>query len=197
MGRKVHGIGVNNADYAVTRYERVNGRSNQVWMCPYYNIWKHVLARCGSGVFLKSNPTYEGCYICGDWVYFMTFRSWMMTQDWEGKELDKDILVEGNKIYSPDTCRFVNAKLNTFLTDRNASRGEWPIGVYYNNHKGKFVAQCQNPFTSKNDHLGYFTCPEAAHGAWLKRKHELACQWADLQDDIDIAKALRKRFLPK
>ena len=195
--KKVHGIGVNNADYAVTKSEKVNGKSKIVWTCPYYVVWKHMLERCYHEPYLKKYPTYRGCSVCPEWIYFMTFKAWMMSQDFEGRQLDKDILSEGNKVYSPETCRFVNKDLNKFLNDNGATRGEWPLGVYCKKDKSKFVAHCRNPFTKKQEYLGYFDCPQAAHEVWRKRKHEIALALADLQDDEAIAEALRKRFAPK
>ena len=48
-------------------------------------------------------------------------------------ELDKDLLYKGNKIYGPDTCCLIPSELNTILTQSNASRGQYPVGVYYDN----------------------------------------------------------------
>jgi hypothetical protein len=180
---KVFGIGVNDATYAVTRHEKVNGKDRIVWQCPYYRVWYNMLNRCYSESYLKKYPTYRGCSVCPEWIYFMTFKAWMMTQDFEGKQLDKDILFEGNKIYNPETCRFVDKDLNNFLTDSGAARGEWPIGVNWHKVTGKFVAQCRNPFINKQEHLGLFNCPNEAHNAWRQRKHELALALADLQTD--------------
>jgi hypothetical protein len=194
---KVFGIGVNDCPDPVYRTEMVNGKQKIVWVCPYYVVWKHMLERCYSEPYLKSKPTYQGCSVCPEWIYFMTFKAWMMTQDFDGKQLDKDILVEGNKVYNPEICRFVDAIVNSFLTDCSATRGEWPIGVHWKKDRSKFQAYCSNPFTKKLEHLGYFDCPEAAHEAWLKRKHELALALADLQTDPLIAEALRNRFKPK
>ena len=46
----VFGVGINDADYAVTEYEttEVNGVRKQkfVWGCPYYLTWKGMLRRC-------------------------------------------------------------------------------------------------------------------------------------------------------
>jgi hypothetical protein len=120
----------------------------------------------------------------------------MKTQDWEGKHLDKDILLPGNKMYSPDTCIFVSPALNTFLIDCGAAKGKWPIGVCWNKRFGKFAAQCSNPFTGKRGHIGNFNCPEKAHEAWRARKHEHALRYAEMQTDPRIAEALRTRFSP-
>lgn len=195
--RKVFGVGVNDSPEPVYKYEKVKGKLKEVWRCPYYVVWYSMMMRCYSEVYLKKYPTYQGCSVCDEWLYFMTFKAWMMTQDFCGKQLDKDILFEGNKTYSPETCRFVDGQLNGFLTDSGAARGEWPIGVSWHKVRGKFISNCKNPFTKKREHLGYFTCPNEAHEAWRKRKHQHAIALADLQDDPDIAEALRNRFKPK
>ena len=190
--RLILGVGINDADYEVT--PSVNGK--RVW-CPYYRTWAGMLTRCYNGKCQERQPTYKGCSACPEWLYFMTFRAWMVQQDWQGKQLDKDLLIDGNKVYSPDTCVFVDAATNNFTVDRGRSRGEYPIGVNFNKAAGKFTAKCSNPFTKKMEHLGYFHCPHEAHLAWKARKHILACQLADLQTDSRVAAALRTRYLPE
>ena len=87
-----------------------------------------MLDRAYSDKYKQRQPTYRDVTVCEEWHSFMRFRAWMVEQDWEGKELDKDILFQGNKVYSPDTCVFVDKAVNLFLTDCAASRGEWPLG---------------------------------------------------------------------
>ena len=186
----VFGVGINDADYHV--YKRENGK--KVWGCPYYRTWTDMLVRAYSDKYKQKHPTYEGVAVCEEWHSFMNFRSWMMQQEWKGKHLDKDILVQGNKVYSPTTCVFVDSAVNKFLNDNAASRGEWPIGVHWVEPRKKFMSLCCNPFTKKQEYLGYFHCPNQAHKAWKKRKHELACQLADIQTDERVAEALRTRY---
>lgn len=190
----VHGVGINDADYSVTVNAKVSGKKKQLWMCPMYSTWRHVLERCHSEKFLARCPTYAGCTAVSEWMLFSAFRSWMTTQDYEGKQLDKDILVPGNKIYGPDTCVFVSSDLNVFLTENKVTRGEWPVGVCWNKWSGKFQVRCNNPFSGKHENLGYFATQEEAHAAWRSRKHELACTYADVQTDARIANALRTRY---
>ena len=192
--KKVFGVGINDADYKVNKYLKIDGKWCRVWTCPYYQSWYSMLRRCYSEPFLKKRESYRGCSVHGDWIYFSNFKSWMETQDWEGKELDKDILIEGNRIYNPDCCRFVDFALNAFLTDHKAARGQYPLGACWHKATNKFQAKCSDPFTGKITHLGLFTCPNEAHLAWRKKKHEHACALADLQDDVDVAEALRSRF---
>lgn len=118
----------------------------------------------------------------------------MECQDFEGKQLDKDLLYEGNKVYSKETCVFVTSMVNSFTTDCGASRGEWLLGVGWRKDRNKFMSSCSNPFTKKREHLGYFDCEIEAHQEWLKRKLELAHLLAAEQTDTRVAKALIERY---
>ena len=129
----VYGVGINDADYIVCIYEelpRTNGKQNQkiVWRCPFYSRWMSMLRRCYSKAYQEKQPSYKGCSVCEEWLTFSNFKSWMETQDWEGKQLDKDLLVYKNKIYSPETCVFIDQRLNTFLVKSNKTRGDYPLG---------------------------------------------------------------------
>ena len=65
-------------------------------------------------------------------------------------QLDKDILIKGNKIYGPDTCVFVPHHINSLFTSRKNTRcEELPIGVYYTNNKknGHFSVRCNTMFS--------------------------------------------------
>lgn len=195
----VYGVGSNDADYVTQKFETigyVDGKQKQklTWECPFYKTWKSMLERCYSAKFQERNKTYTGCTISNEWLTFSNFKNWMKKQNWGGKQLDKDLLIEGNKIYSADTCVFITGALNNFTTDRRAARGEFLIGVDWYKAAGKFRAQCKNPFTKKSEHLGLFTCEQEAHEAWLKRKLELARELAAIQTDERVAKALVDRY---
>ena len=188
----VRGVGINDADYVVKK--KVNGKTVS---CPFYRKWSHMIMRCYSKLYQKSKPSYVGCSVCEEWLTFSNFKRWMEQQDWHGKELDKDILVKGNKIYSPATCCFVDSLTNHFTMDSAASRGHYPIGVHYYKAYGRFMARCNNPFTNKDhgEHLGYFDTPEDAYEAWRSKKHEHAQKIAQMQSNEVIANALRARYL--
>ena len=190
--QKVYGVGVNDADYPTQ--PRVDGKKVK---CRYYATWENMLQRCYNEKLLERQPTYRGCSVYPDWLYFMNFRKWMIQQDWEGKALDKDLLVVGNKVYSANTCVFVDRMTNSFTIDSAGARGDYPLGVNFHKASGKFTAFCCNPFSKKQEYLGYFHCPNQAHLAWKARKHILACQLADLQTDSRVAAALRTRYLPE
>jgi hypothetical protein len=75
-------------------------------------------------------------------LYFSQFKAWYDENYREGFQLDKDILVPGNKIYSPESCRYVPPYINSLLLDCGASRGELPLGIDRN--RTAFRAACSN-----------------------------------------------------
>lgn len=195
----VYGVGVNDADYVTQRFETIRygdgkQKRRKVWVCPYYRAWESMLRRCYSAKLHERRPTYAGCTVSEDWLTFSNFKRWMEAQDFEGMQLDKDLLFKGNKVYSAEKCVFVTGMVNSFTTDSKAARGEWLIGLHWNKEAAKFQAQCSNPFTNKQEHLGLFTCEQEAHQAWRKRKMELAHELAAIQTDPRVAKALINRY---
>ena len=151
-----------------------------------------MLARCYTERIHKKSPNYADCTVVEDWHLFSNFRKWMETQEWEGLHLDKDILVPGNKVYSPETCVFVTQEVNAFYNDHGRARGPWPIGVTF--HKKTFQGKCTDVLLGKEIHLGTFQTPEEAHAAWLDHKREQAWILASRQKDARVAKALIDRY---
>jgi len=195
----LYGVGVNDVDYVVKKWKTigyVDGKQKQklVWYCLYHQVWVDMLRRCYSTKFHERQPTYKGCSVSEEWLTFSVFKRWMERQVFEGLQLDKDLLFDGNKVYSEETCVFVTSVVNSFTSDSGAKRGEWLIGVSWNKEKIKFSSKCSNPFTKKLEHLGYFTSELEAHQAWLKRKLELAHILAAEQTDERVAKALVERY---
>lgn len=91
------GVGVNDSESPVSRHKVVGGSKKQVWLCPYYKTWRNMMMRAYSDAWAKSYSTYETCVVAEDWHLFSTFKKWMESQDWKGKQLDKDILSVGEK----------------------------------------------------------------------------------------------------
>ena len=199
MEKLVWGVGVNDLGYRVHVQEWVTKDGGKrvrrtVFKCPYYTVWENMLQRCYNEKFLESNPSYVGTSVCNEWLYASEFKKWMEQQDWEGKSLDKDIIVPRSKLYSPDTCAFVLKATNNFVIASDASRGDYPIGVCLLKHTGRYRTFCQNPFTGEQEHLGYFSTPEEAHEAWRKRKHEIAQRVAETESDPRVVEALKKKY---
>ncbi len=186
----VFGNGINDADYKV----RVNGK-----LCPYYKKWLNMLCRCYDDTYAERNTSYTDCIVCPEWLTFSNFSGWVDGQpnkDWQSSCLDKDLFLKSSKIYSPETCVFVDNKVNSFIVTRKGMRGEYLIGVDYHTLGNKFNSRCNDPFKVNKPYLGLFKTELEAHKAWQAKKHEYACQLAELQEDPRVAEALRQRYAP-
>jgi hypothetical protein len=197
----VLGVGINDADYHVTRNKntkelRKNGKfkTKVVWTCPYYRKWTAMLTRCYNTKRLALFPSYVVCSVCKEWLTFSKFKIWMETQDWEGKQLDKDLLSVGNKVYGPDNCVFITGSINTFLTDNLSSRGKYLLGCHRRSH-GKFRALCTDPFKTRSKVIGTYSTELEAHFAWKERKHMYACALSRLSTIESVRYALRNRYI--
>ena len=123
----IFGVGINDSPDPVYEYENIDGIWKRQWKCPFYSRWTAMLQRCYSSDWIEKYPTYADCWVCDDWLIFSNFKRWMARQSWEvscgekAKHLDKDIIIEGNKLYSPETTAFISHELNLFIGDRKTS----------------------------------------------------------------------------
>lgn len=180
----VYGKGINDADYIVQLSEKGKRIS-----CPFYTRWKQMLHRCYYGKYTEEHGTYKDCYVCDEWLTFSSFKAWMMKQEWEGKELDKDILSCGNKVYSPSTCVFISSELNKLFAIPERGRS-LPTGVSIGSCGKRFRSRCNR--NGKIINLGYFNSVEEAESAYLSYKSHVVYVEA-LKNKEPIKSSLIKR----
>jgi hypothetical protein len=125
-----------------------------------YDVWYAMIARCYLESRLQRNPTYNRCSVCEEWKYFSKFKEWFDEQGYrKGYNLDKDILVQGNLVYSPSTCCFVPQYINLLILNRVRIRGQYKSGVF--KMKGKFSVHCN--IRGKIKSLGTYASEDEAH----------------------------------
>ena len=167
----VCGVGITGTKYPVTKE---------------YDLWKSMLQRCYSDTNVcdtskKRNPTYEGCEVSDKFKSYEYFYEWCNKQigfgveDWQ---LDKDLLVKGNKVYSEDTCVFIPKEINSLLIKREALRGEYLIGVSWCKKAKAFIARV-NKNKGKSEHLGYFKTEVEAFNAYKQAKEAFVKEQAE------------------
>ncbi|ATW62060.1 hypothetical protein [Dickeya phage Coodle] len=174
MGKLIYGVGFNDMDSTISKL-RFGSKA--------YDAWRNMLQRCYDPKFHLRYTTYLNCSVCKEWFSFKNFYSWFVLNYIEGHQLDKDILVPGNKEYSPDKCVFIPHWLNSFTTNKVNRRGKYPIGV--SAYRGGYVSHCNNPFNGNQEHLGCFVSAEEAYQSWLNKKLEHALRLKDEMDSID------------
>lgn len=158
----VYGVGVNDSTTSTGSSKKRE---------PAYALWKCIMSRCYGKTRLK-HATYANCSVCDDWIFYSNFKKWFEDPAngyKKGYHIDKDILVRGNKVYSPNTCCFVPPEINTLIVKHDATRGDLPIGVARNNRGGhgfRAIVRICGKFRT----IGYFYTIEEAFQAYKTEK---------------------------
>ena len=144
-------------------------------------------SRCYNERNLKRKPAYRGCSVSENFKNYTYFYEWCNNQLGFGKEgwnLDKDLLIKGNKVYSEDTCVFVPMEINNVIVKADSLRGDLPIGVVFDKSRNKFQARMWA--NNKPKFLGRYETPEEAFQVYKinKEKHikKIAEDWKGMID---------------
>lgn len=151
-----------------------------------YSVWKGIVSRCYNPKEKEVNKSYRDVICCDDWLCFQNFAEWYSKNYYEiGNErmhIDKDILVKGNKIYSPENCLIVPERINILFVKNKNKRGKYPIGVHYDDREKCFVAG-YNLF-KESIRVGYYNNPiKAFYKGYKPAKEKLIKKVADQYKD--------------
>lgn len=138
-----------------------------------YKFWASMIERCYSKKMLINNPSYIGTTVCEEWKYYSNFESWASEKYIYGYQLDKDIILSNSKIYSPDTCSFVPAIINSCILDKKTNT-KYPIGVSKITSANGYIRpksfKSSISLYGKPTYLKAFETVEEAHLCWQKAK---------------------------
>ena len=170
-GTKVYGVG----ELGVGKYSsRINAIKTKE-----YNAWIAMLQRCYDIKLHKRHPSYKQCIVCEDWLNFQNFAEWFINNYIENYQLDKDLLIQENKLYSPETCCFVPQEVNLALI-KPMNKRELPLGVYKHCHK--FVVHIKYNKVSK--YINIFSTIEEAANCYKEEKEKQLRQLAEKYKNI-------------
>lgn len=159
-----------------------------------YRLWSNLLIRVYCEKHNAKHPAYKDVTVCEEWLNFQNFAEWceqdvyfnLVDEKGIRYQLDKDILVKGNKIYSPETCCFVPSILNSLIVSCGSKRGVYPVGVSLQKHNNTFLSQIRKE-GSRKYRLGSFSTPEEAFQAYKESKElyikEVVHKWKGKIDD--------------
>lgn len=181
---KLYGVGVNDSGIPVKK----DGKKLKE-----YDLWGCMLKRCYSDEYHQVQPTYKECEVEPFLLSFTNFYNFVRSLkgfgevDEKGRpfQMDKDLLVKGNKTYGVDTICFVPREINMFVSKCRAIRGELPIGVGFDSRRGVYRASIS--LNNSQKFLGHFSNPEEAFSAYKFAKEQqakvLAEKWKDKVDE--------------
>jgi hypothetical protein len=151
-----------------------------------YQTWVDLFKRCYNTDKASHAESYKSCIVDEFFHNFQNFATWYMAQPFHtevGYQVDKDLLLKGNKVYSPETCCLLPKNLNLSLISNSQKRGEYPIGV--TKHGDKFTARVSLG-GGERIALGLYGTPEEAFSAYKTAKERylktLATKWKDQID---------------
>lgn len=127
-----------------------------------YDLWQNMMQRCYSELFHeKIGPTYKNCTVTERWHSFQNFaedialldnyEEWMSCPA-RTYDLDKDMKILGNKIYSPEACSFVLKSINvSFATSGYSKQSGSQVRTMYFESKEGVVYEVHklSPFCKK------------------------------------------------
>lgn len=181
---------INDRTYRTCNADENGVPHSSLGMTAVYTAWYNMKKRCTSEWYKEKYPTYTGVTASDEFKNFTKFHDWWFEQighNLQNVQLDKDLLIRGNKVYSSDTCLLVPNFVNMFLTKRDAVRGDCVIGVckygVYKNGDIKYIASVSeydiDTGKTVQKHLGYFRNELDAFHVYKSAKEAIAKKYAD------------------
>ena len=155
----------------------------------YY--WRGVLTRCFCPKWKSTHKTYDDCSISEDWENYQNFCEWVTKQKFYGSldyNIDKDLIIKGNKLYSEDTCLLVPSQVNKLIIKPKQFNNNLPVGVSTRGDlANKFMSRHSRIITGeKVAYLGLYDTPEEAFYHYKVSKESYIKQVALLyRDKVD------------
>ena len=175
--RTIYGIGY----IGVGKHKpSLNGKDTKV-----YKLWASVICRTYHEYSLTKYPTYRDVEICDEWLSFQNFADWCLGNEFFnlGYCLDKDILSNGDKIYSAETCCFIPYEINTLFLDNSYNKGSLPTGA--TERDGRYRVRVSKGGSGK--YIGTYDTPEEALKIYARFKEsyvkDVARKWEGKIDD--------------
>lgn len=158
-----------------------------------YITWKNMLDRCYNENSTRSRATYIDCSVAPCWHRYSDFKVWFDQNCITGYQLDKDILIPGNRVYSPNTCCFVPPNINQAVRwRRNLRQSGYPgVSIFGTG----FNAEIMHKGTTR---IGEWrTSALEAHCDWQRLKAEgiddhLSDYLREVAPDLRVVRALIK-----
>ena len=174
-------------------------------MIPYFtqtrtwSTWNNIIRRTDKrDIKYLSNGKehYLDCTLDLRWYKLSAFKEWIeQWDDYGNKEVDKDILIPGNKTYGPDTCLMVRPIVNKWFKPNKHGGGDLPRGVTWNTHwknkgTGKPYRAQITPIGGKRTGLGHYDTIEEASAVFEEARKEQIKVLIETETDPKVKNAM-------
>ena len=182
----VYGVGIN--DVMIPYFTRTRT----------YRTWSGMIRRSDKRdpkwLSQPGKEYYVDCTLDPRWYELSVFKEWIEKwDDFENKQIDKDLLIPGNKVYGPDTCLMVRPIVNCWF--KPTCKGDLPRGVCWNPawKKGRspnpYRAQI-TPIGGKRKSLGFYATIEEASAVFEKAREEQIKILIETETDLKVKNAM-------
>lgn len=160
--KTIYGVGYKGEGKHLPYYKNTNNQTAK------YTTWENMICRCYHEKDRELNLAYKDCTVCKEWHNFQIFSDWYEDNFYDIRDgtrmhIDKDVLVYGNKIYSPTTCIFLPQRINMIFMEKAKNRDvDLPNAIY----------RCKTGFQASynGNSLGVFKTLEEAVNAHDTKK---------------------------
>ena len=157
-----------------------------------YKAWQGMMSRCYSEEEKLRHPSMELSHCCPEWFNLQVFGEWYISQKgWDQPkwQLDKDLMGNGSRLYSPETCVILPPVINTsirFINLGSVNNNGLPHGVHYAKQCRKYITDCRTHGDDNKPKTMYFKTAQEAFN-WFKEKKEvfLKCLAFEFKDRIE------------
>lgn len=147
-----------------------------------YTKWSGMITRCYSNKLVD----YMDCVVDSHWHNYQNFGDWWLQQTITKSDLvfdlDKDLLVKDNKVYSERTCSLLPKEIHHHIsTNKKNKNTELPKGVVWVPDKKKY--RVVSSIGGEVKHRGIFPTKEEALECYLHTKISYAALLVDKYDN--------------
>jgi hypothetical protein len=148
-----------------------------------YALWASMINRCYCEKRNSSKKSLSGISVDKEWHNFQNFALWLDLQE-NGMnpdfDLDKDLRVPGNKIYSKYSCSMVPREINKMVKSMSGYERDLPQGVKIKGtHFESYIGMNGSQF-----YLGRYQTAEDASKAYKDKKQEYFVEMAEKHKNV-------------
>lgn len=136
-----------------------------------YSTWFSMMRRCYCEKSKILQPAYIDCTVDEEWHNFQNYAEWYYNNPYAkvGWCLDKDIIVQGDRVYHKDYCTFVPQEINASVIYKSTTKYGLPRGVSKHRYdSSKYTAYVWDKHESK--YKGVYETPEEAYAEYVRGK---------------------------